>query len=278
MPRFYIGDFAITSLETITCFDITTGEYLFTLDELQNANLSQTEDTVDITGKQGRKIARIKRNKAVTVSADNGVVSAGLWEMQTGSRFENSNTALVQWCDQLTVASGNTATTSFIAVGTSGAEIENLFVKNSDGTLGEKLTQASDAASGKFAYNPTTKALSFYTNVTAGTEIVVYYKRRIQASVLANQSGTYSSKCKMYIDAIGENKCGNVSHVQIYIPKADFSGEFSFDMGDNQTIHSFNAEALAGGCGEGNNFFTYTVFAQNVNDRDSSGDEIVPSP
>ncbi len=272
----YIGDFAITSLETITCFDVTTGEYLFTLDELQNANLSQTEDTVDITGKQGRKIARIKRNKAVTVSADNGVVSAGLWEMQTGSSFERDNKAIVQWVDNLTVNASHKATTSFNAVGTAGAEIENLFLKNSDGTLGAKLTQDTTASAGKFAYS--SKEITFHTDVAENTEVVVYYKRRIQASVLANQSGTYSKKCKMYIDAIGEDKCGNVSHVQIYIPKADFSGEFSFDMGDNQTIHSFNAEALAGGCGEGNNFFTYTVFAQNVNDRDASGDEIVPSP
>lgn len=268
----YIGDFAITSLETITCFDVTTGDYLFTLDELQNANLSQTEDTVDITGKQGRKIARIKRNKAVTVSADNGVVSAGLWEMQTGSEFEESNTAIVQWHETLTVNASHKAVTSYNAVGTAGEEIENLFIKNSDGTLGTKLTQASTAAAGKFAYS--SKEITCHTDVDEGTELEVYYKRRIQAAILADESGTYSKKCKMYIDAIGEDKCANVKHVQIYIPKADFSGEFSFDMGDNQTIHSFNAEALAGGCGEGNNFFTYTVFDQNAADRDASGAEI----
>lgn len=67
----------------------------------------------------------------------------------------------------------------------------------------------------------------------------------------------------MYIDAIGEDRCANVYHVQIYIPKADFSGEFSFDMGDNQTIHSFEAEALSGACGTAGEFFTYTVFGQN---------------
>lgn len=272
----YIGDFAITSLETITCFDVITGEYLFQLDELQNANLSQSEDVVDITGKQGRKIARIKRNKAVTVSADNGVVSAGLWAAQTGSDFIESNTAIVEWNESLRVGAENKATTSYIAVGTAGAEISNLFLKNSDGTLGQKLTQATDVASGKFTYNPASKEIGFYTDVTEGTEVMVFYKRRIQAQVLSNESGTYSKKVKMYIDAIGEDKCGSVKHVQIEIQKADFSGEYSFDMGDNQTIHSFEAEALAGGCGEGNNFFTYTVFSQDAADRDASGAEITP--
>lgn len=272
----YIGDFAITSLETITCYDVVTGEYLFQLDELQNANLSQTEDVVDITGKQGRKITRIKRNKAVTVSADNGVVSAGLWASQTGSDFEESNTAIVDWHESIKVGTGNTATTSYIAVGTAGAEITNLFVKNSDGTLGAKLEQASAAAAGKFAYNPSSKELSFHTDVAAGSEIMVFYKRRIRAQVLSNSSDTYSKKVRMYIDAIGEDKCANVKHVQIEIQKADFSGEWSFDMGDDQTIHSFEAEALAGGCGEGNNFFTYTVFDQDAVDRDASGAEVTP--
>ena len=34
-----INDITITSLETITAFDIVTGNYKFTLDELQTASL-----------------------------------------------------------------------------------------------------------------------------------------------------------------------------------------------------------------------------------------------
>ena len=52
-----IDDITITSLETIDAFEIGTGEYLFTLDELQNATISQTQEKTDITGKQGRKLS-----------------------------------------------------------------------------------------------------------------------------------------------------------------------------------------------------------------------------
>lgn len=259
-----VADIALTSLETITCFDITTGNYLFTLDELQSANISQSEEKVDIVGRQGRKLNSLKRNKAVTVSGENGLVSGGLWELQTGSSFANKVTNVV-WADYLTVASG-AATTSYIAVGTEGAEIENLYIKNADGTLGAKLEQAASASAGKFTYNPATKGLAFHTDVADGTEIVVYYKRAIQAAVLDNKSDVYSGKCAMYIDAIGEDICANIFRVQIYIPKADFSGEFSFDMGDNQTIHSFSADALAGSCGGAGQFFTYTIFGSNAAD------------
>lgn len=258
-----INDLAITSLETISVFDIATGNFKFALDELQNFTLEQTQDSNDITGKQGRKITTLDRNKAVTISGTNGLVSGGLLELQTGGVFENKTTE-VMWNDYLTVASDK-ATTTWKAVGTTGAEIEALYVRNADGTLGSELTQAATAASGKFAYTPNTKELSF-TGLADGTEVVVYYKRKITADVLDNKSDVYSGKAMVYVDALAEDKCSNVYRVQFFIPKAKFSGEFSLELGDDQTVHEFNAEALAGSCGAGGKLWSYTVFGANTED------------
>lgn len=38
------SDLAITSLETITAFDVTTGAFMWVLDELQSATISHSED------------------------------------------------------------------------------------------------------------------------------------------------------------------------------------------------------------------------------------------
>ena len=260
----YINDLAITSLETITAFDVTTGSYVFTLDELQNASIAQAQETTDITGKQGRVISTLKKNKTVTVSGTNGLVSGGLLETQTGGTFANKTTEVL-WADYLTVASGE-ATTSYKAIGTAGAEIEALYIKNSDGTLGTKLEQAAQAAAGKFAYAPATKKLTFHTDVAAGSEVIVYYKRKITADVLDNEASTYSGKLTLYIDALAEDKCGNIYRVQFYIPKADFSGEFTLELGDNQTTHAFEAKALAGGCGGNGQLWSYTVFGSDTAD------------
>ena len=261
-----INDITITSLETITAFDIVTGNYKFTLDELQTASLAQSQESTEITGKAGRKLATLKRNKAVTVSGTNGLVSGGLLEMQTGGKFENKATEVL-WTDYLTVKS-SAANTQWKAVGTTGAEIEALYLRNADGTLGDELEQDTTAAAGKFTYNPSTKALGFHTDVADGSEVVVYYKRKITADVLENESDNYSGKCALYIDALGEDKCANVYRIQFFIPKADFSGEFSFEMGDNQTVHAFEAEALAGACGAGGQLWTYTIFGANTADAD----------
>lgn len=172
------------------------------------------------------------------------------------------------WTDYLTVA-GAKASTLYKAVGTTGAEIEALYVRNADGTLGEELTQvASTPTTKKFSYDPAKKALTFSSDVTDGTEVVVYYKRRIKADVLDNESDVYSEKCTLYVDAMGEDKCGNIYRIQFFIPKADFSGEFSLEMGENQTAHAFEAESLAGACGAGGSLWTYTVFGANTADAE----------
>ena len=129
-----------------------------------------------------------------------------------------------------------------------------------------RLEQAEAAAAGKFAYNPASKELTFHSDVPVGTEIVVYYKRKIVADTMDNDSDVYSEKCMMYIDALGEDKCSNVYRVQIFIPKADFSGEFSIEMGDNQSVHAFEAESLAGACGAGSKLWNYTIFGVDTED------------
>lgn len=256
-------DVTITSLETITAFDVVTGNYKFTLDELQNATIANSEGKTEITGKGGRKLSSLKRNKSVVISGTNGLVSGGLLETQVGGTFENKATEVL-WTDYLTVT-GNAATTTYKAIGTAGAEIEAVYIKNSDNTMGTELTQDATAVDGKFAYAPETKALTF-SNVDDNTEIVVYYKRKIVADVLDNESDSYSGKCELFIDALAEDKCSNVYRVQIHVPKADFSGEFSLEMGDNQTVHAFEAEALAGACGAGGQLWTYTIFGANAED------------
>lgn len=261
-----INDITITSLETITAFDIVTGAYRFTLDELQNAKIANTQDKTDITGKGGRKLNSLKKNKAVVISGTNGLVSGGLLELQTGSEFKSMDNAPIQWTDYLTIT-GNASATSYKAIGTAGNEIETVYIKNADGTLGDALTQDATVAEGKFTYDPETKALGFAEGAYAdGTEIVVFYTRNIQANVLENVSDTYSEKCKLYIDAFGEDKCSNIYRVQFYIPRADFSGNFDFDLGDNQSVHAFEAESLAGSCGAAGTLWTYTVFGANAED------------
>lgn len=265
-----VNDITITSLDIITAYSLA-GVPRFIMDELSDAQISNTQEREDITGKAGRLLNSLKRNKAVTVSGTNGMLSAGLLEAQTGGTFEAKSDAPVEWSESLVVTS-NEAVTSYRAVGTTGAEITALYVKDDAGAAQTKLEQAATAATGKFAYDPATKKLTFYASELAdNTEIIVFYTRRVAADVLTNQSEKFSEKLRLIIDATAEDKCSNVYHLQIEIPKADFNGDFDISMGDSQTTHAFEANSLVstancGISGIGGALWTWTIFGANAAD------------
>lgn len=271
------NDLMITSLDTITAYGVTDGAFLFVLDELQNATINQTEEKSDITGKGGRKLTSLKRNKAVTVSGNNGTLSTGLLKSQTGGSMTEKST-YVQWIDHIKASANSSATTTYKAAGTAGDEIQAVYIKNADGTLGTKLTQDSSVGVGKFTYDNTTGVLAFNSTTTGegqsavttyevpkDTELVVFYQRQITAAYMQNESDKFSGKAQLYIDATAEDKCANLYHVQFYIPKADFNGEFSIEMGNDQSVHAFEAEALAGGCATGGTLWSLAVFDDSYN-------------
>ena len=55
-----ITDITITSLETITAFDVVTGNYRFTWTSSQNATIANAQEKVDITGKGWKKAFNLK--------------------------------------------------------------------------------------------------------------------------------------------------------------------------------------------------------------------------
>ena len=259
-----MADLMITALDTIKGYSLVDAEPLFILDELQDATIAHSEETTDITGKQGRKLNTLKRNKAVTVSGTNGLLSSGLLETQVGGTFEEKDSTPVVWHEIVTV-NGNTANTEFKAVGTAGAEIEALYILDGNNVSEKKLMQGETPAEGEFAYDPETKALTF-SDIADGTNVAVYYTRNVAGHVLVNESDVYSAKCRLYIDGTAEDKCGNVYLIQFYIPKADFNGNFEIAMGGDQVVHAFEANALAGSCGGSGALWTYTVIGAQAED------------
>jgi hypothetical protein len=262
-----VSDLSITSLETIMAFGINGGAHRFTLDELQNATISNSQENTALTGKGGRTIGQLKRNKSVTVSGTNGMVSMGLVEVEVGASGEHLASTPVKVPDYLTVKD-NAATTTYKAVGTVGDEIGEVIVKNEDGTIKVRLTQDATASTGKFAYDPSTKKLTFAEGEVADdTSIVVYYIRNVEGDVISNVSDNYSEKVEMYVDALAEDKCHNIYHVQFYIPYADFTGSFDLALGDSQTTHGFEATSLPSTCGNGSTkYWDLTVFGETAED------------
>lgn len=240
----------VSSLDSIMGFD-NAGDLLFAIDEMQDCTIANTEEKTDITGRGGRKLSSLKKNKAVTISGTNGLFSGNLLAVQTGTAIQDDTTAPVQWMEVVTVKS-NAAATEFKATGTAGNELK-LYKRNINGTQGEPLTQvASSPAAGQFAYTPASKAITFAEDdFDDDTELIAIYERTLtNVAVVTNMSDTYSQTCRLVIDATGKDTCDNIFHIQFQVPRADFSGNFDIQMGGDQVVQAFEAESLAAtGCG-----------------------------
>ena len=254
-----VDKISITQIDQITCFN-NADELEFIMDEVQEGSINNTQEKVDITGRGGRKISSLKKNKAVTVSATNGLVVGGALAAQTGTEIEHG-TFKVRVTDILTVKS-NAAASTKEAVGTVGAEIGTIYKKNENGSLGDKLTQvASTPKTGEFTYDPKTKTITFFAgDVADGAEVVAFYDVEVESAKISNDSEKYSKVLKMYIDVECQDNCDNVYHGQFIIPRADFNGEFDLQMGGDPTVHAIEAESLAGGCTGSTKLWDFIVY------------------
>lgn len=262
------NDLIFKQVDTIDAFDISTGDYLFSLEELTNYTISHTEDSKDVIGRNRQVISRIKSSKGVTISGTNGVVSAGLFSAQTGGEYEVGSHEIM-WNEHV-IVNNNTATLSYDAVGTVGAEIVSLLIYNKQhGTL-VKLEQGLTASDGVFTYNPSNKTLAF-ESVDDGTEVIVYYNRYLRTTSMTNYATKYSRRVMMYVNGFAEDRCANVYRVQFFFPKVDLSGEFSFEVGNGQTMHNFEAVALCSICGGTPRYYTYNVFGEYEDDSYEPG-------
>lgn len=241
---------SLTSIELIHGYN-NAGECEFILDEVSDTTISNTEDKVDITGKGGRKIGSLKRNKAVNVKGTNGVLVGGLLRNQTGGDITDAEgeDTKVRIAETL-VVTGDKAVTSQKAVGTAGNEILTLNVKVGD-SLGKGYTQNASAAAGKFAYAPATMEITFAAGeISDGTEIIVFYDAEMTARKVTNPSDTYSKKLKVYMDCMATDTCDNLYRIQFVFPRADFTGNFDLTLGDNPATHAFEFDSIAGTCGQ----------------------------
>lgn len=254
-----VNKLIITQVDQITAFN-NANELEFILDELTATTISNSEEKTDITGKGGHKIASLKKNKAVKITGTNGLVVGGALAALTGSEVE-SGTYKVRFTDIIAMNNGKGETKS-AAVGTAGAEIGTVYIKNPNGSLGKKLTQNADASqTGEFAYDPSTKEIiCFAGDVKDGEEVVAFYDVEVESAKISNDSGKYSKTLKLYVDITAQDNCDNAYHGQFIIQRADFNGTFDLVIGAEPTTQAFEAESLAGGCTGSTNLWDLIIF------------------
>lgn len=260
-----IDKFTITSYDQITGFDRTNGSLEMILDELSDFTLSHEEEKTDITGKGGRVISSLKKNKKVTGKGTNGMLSGGALAAMLGAEIEEGEENIVRYTDTIVVTS-NKGSTSMVATGTTGNEIGTIYVRDANSAYisgGKKLTQSTgvDLKTGEFSYNPETKEVTFFTgDVADGTEVIAFYDTKVTGKKITNDSNNYSKTLQVFIDVTCQDGCDNLFHGQFIIDRADFSGTFDIAGGSDPATQGFEFTSMPNLCTGKSDLWNFVLF------------------
>lgn len=250
--------YALQALFEVTLIDLVNQDAI-RLDELKQTTWSNSGTTQYLTGARGgAKIIGFGAQKESMLDIQSAVLSDGLFEIQTGTDVENlTNTTEVLFTDLGTDGSGLVVTsdataTQYVATGTANEEIFGVYVLNSDGSLGTRVTTqvaVAPTADTEFQYNSGTKALTFNTGfLNDGDKVaVLYYPTAASAKKFVNRVDVFSKNVKMVADGLFRNTCtGKDYWGQLVFEKAKAGEEYSFDLTETgePAVHNLSLKAL----------------------------------
>lgn len=243
--------YIIQNMERLSFFDNETGACQFIVDDLQSAEMTNEQETVYATGKNGVRIGSADRNKASRITATNGSIVDGVMAMQVGSDVVVGKVTVPNHFFALVTADGSSVDLEIKPMGGVGTEIPFIYKRNTDGTLGEAYPQAAQASASAFSYSTQTKKITLPTGkFQSGETVYMFYDIEVEnAKTITNREDQFSATGMLIADIFAKDICTEKSYYgKIIYPKAKASGNFTLSFGDDPSVHDMEFEALSGGC------------------------------
>lgn len=251
--------YLIQNMERVIFTDLADNLLYFIAEDLQEATMTNEQETVYATGKNGVRIGAADRNKQSNIQITNGTITDGAIAVAVGTDVEIGTHVIPNYLEILTVSTDSTnkvATTTFKAIGATGKEIAYIYKRNPDGTQGEKFAIGSDASETEFAYDPTSRKITLpTTGFNDGDQIIVLYDIEVKDSKkISNYENKFSKTGKLVADIWAKDICTDKSYFgKIVYYKAKAQGNFDLTFGNDPSVQTMTFDALSGGCGAANN-------------------------
>ena len=188
-----------------TLFDKANGEVIFTVDQLREASLECSGETVYSTDAVGSKIAAFNRSKDATLSGTNAVFNFGMLAAQLGSDkvFATAEAKIeVPKMEILkpTGESGNyKLSLSKVPVGTTGSEIQHIYALRNGHSIAKKYSVGAAVSATQYTVDAASKTITLPTDgeITADTQFAVWYNYAADGST-GNEAVEISDKVDVF--------------------------------------------------------------------------------
>lgn len=254
------NELILDRVRSMTFNDLSTGEMLFRLTQLEDPTLTCTSEGEEVTDALGSVITTLYRSKKATFSATNSLVSLDLAAAQYGTKKEVAEAGkeiVTRTFETITIP--DAATTVKLAHKPANKDDVKFIYSIANGELG-KSYKAGAAASGTEFVVAEDGTITLPTGLTG--KIYVEYEFKTENAVrIVNKASKFPEAAKVVIYAIFRDACNeNVVYSGVIVcPKAKFNPE-SVELALTSTgKHAFELNMMKDYCEDDGDLFTIIV-------------------
>lgn len=244
----------------MTFNDLSTGEMLFRLTQLEDPTLTCTSEGEEVTDALGSVITTLYRSKKATFSATNSLVSLDLAAAQYGTKKEVAEAGkeiVTRTFETITIP--DAATSVKLAHKPANKDDVKFIYSIANGELGKSYKAGANASDTEFVVAED-GAITLPTGLTG--KIYVEYEFKTENAVrIVNKASKFPEAAKVVIYAIFRDACNeNVVYSGVIVcPKAKFNPE-SVELALTSTgKHAFELNMMKDYCEDDGDLFTIIV-------------------
>lgn len=254
------NELILDRVRSMTFNDLSTGEMLFRLTQLEDPTLTCTSEGEEVTDALGSVITTLYRSKKATFSATNSLVSLDLAAAQYGTKkevAENGKEIVTRTFETITIP--DSATTVKLAHKPANKDDVKFIYSIANGELGKSYTAGADASDTEFVVAED-GTITLPIGLTG--KIYVEYEFKTENAVrIVNKASKFPEAAKVVIYAIFRDACNeNVVYSGVIVcPKAKFNPE-SVELALTSTgKHAFELNMMKAYCEDDGDLFTIIV-------------------
>lgn len=254
------NELLLDRVRSMTFNDLSTGEMLFRLTQLEDPTLTCTSEGEEVTDALGSVITTLYRSKKATFSATNSLVSLDLAAAQYGTKKEVAEAGkgiVTRTFETITIP--DAATTVKLAHQPADKDDVKFIYSIANGELGKSYKAGANVSATEFVVAED-GTITLPTGLTG--KIYVEYEFKTENAVrIVNKASKFPEAAKVVIYAIFRDACNeNVVYSGVIVcPKAKFNPE-SVELALTSTgKHAFELNMMKDYCEDDGDLFTIIV-------------------
>lgn len=227
--------------------DLTSGDPLYVLTQLSDANIDITAESTEAKDKNGNLVKKIWKSKAGTFSATNAFVNTNIINASSGSApiFASAGNKIIM-PKMLHVKAGSKVDISGYVTGS--IKVTQYF---GDGSIGKIYTLGSTESDTEFAISSSDNKLTLPTDSEADMYFIKYLRESETGVLLQNKADKFPESVRFIIKATYYNPCKKNELKADYIefPSFQVSPETKFPINADSSTMDFSGDLEIDYCG-----------------------------